>query len=51
MANRALNAARSVFQAINARDLGCLEDAVTDDFVDHGSPFPLPPALRVTARS
>jgi predicted ester cyclase len=43
MVNRALNAARSVFRAINARDLGCLEDAVTDDFVDHGSPFPLPP--------
>src|SRR6478609_5845411 len=43
MVNPALNAARNVFQAINTRDLACLDDAVTNDFVDHGSPFPLPP--------
>jgi predicted ester cyclase len=41
--NPALDAARTVFRAINSRDLGSLDDAVTDDFVDHGSPFPLPP--------
>jgi predicted ester cyclase len=41
--NAALPAAHAVFAAINSKDLGCLDDAVTDDFVDHGSPFPLPP--------
>jgi predicted ester cyclase len=29
--------------ALNCRDLERLRDLVTDDFVDHGSPFPLPP--------
>lgn len=41
--NAALPAARAVFDAINTKDLSCLDDAVTADFVDHGSPFPLPP--------
>lgn len=36
-------AALRVFDAINSRDLSCLDEVVTDDFVDHGSPFPLPP--------
>lgn len=36
-------AARAVFAAINSGDLDVLDDLVTDDFVDHGSPFPLPP--------
>ena len=43
MTNRALPAAHAVFDAINSGDLSCLEDAVTADFIDHGSPFPLPP--------
>lgn len=43
LVNPALPAARAVFAAINSKDLSCLADAVTDDFVDHGSPFPLPP--------
>jgi predicted ester cyclase len=43
MPNPALPAAHAVFDAINSRDLSCLDDAVTPDFVDHGSPFPLPP--------
>lgn len=41
--NAALPAAHSVFDAINSKDLSCLDDAVTADFVDHGTPFPLPP--------
>ena len=41
--NPAMPAARAVFDAINSGDLRCLDDAVTADFVDHGSPFPLPP--------
>lgn len=41
--NAALPASRAVFEAINSGDLSCLDDAVTADFVDHGSPFPLPP--------
>lgn len=41
--NPALPAATSVFDAINSGDLACLDDCVTEDFVDHGSPFPLPP--------
>lgn len=43
MTNPALDAATRVFAAINSGDLSCLPDAVTADFVDHGSPFPLPP--------
>ncbi len=41
--NLALPAARAVFDAINTKDLARIPDLVTDDFVDHGSPFPLPP--------
>ena len=41
--NAALPAALAVFDAINSGDLSVLPDAVTADFVDHGSPFPLPP--------
>lgn len=40
--NPAIDAARCVFDAINSGDLSCLPECVTDDFVDHGSPFPLP---------
>ena len=43
MTNPALPAALAVFDAINERDLSRLDELVTDDFVDHGSPFPLPP--------
>jgi predicted ester cyclase len=43
MSNAALPAALAVFDAINTRDLSRLEELVTADFVDHGSPFPLPP--------
>lgn len=42
MINPALPAANAVFDAINSGDLSCLDDVVTADFVDHGSPFPLP---------
>lgn len=41
--NPALPAALSVFEAINSGDLSCLPDCVTADFVDHGSPIPIPP--------
>jgi predicted ester cyclase len=41
--NAALPAAHAVFDAINSKDLSCLDDTVTEDFVDHGSPFPIPP--------
>ena len=37
------SAARAVFAAINSGELDVLDDLVTADFVDHGSPFPLPP--------
>lgn len=43
MVNPALSAARRVFEAINTGDLSCLPECVTADFIDHGSPFPLPP--------
>lgn len=43
MTNPALSAARAVFDAINSGDLDILDDLVTDEFVDHGSPVPLPP--------
>lgn len=36
-------AARAVFEAINSGELDILDDLVTDDFIDHGSPFPIPP--------
>lgn len=41
--NAALPAAMAVLDAINSGDFSALPDAVTADFVDHGSPFPLPP--------
>lgn len=43
MNNPARTAALAVFDAINTGELSVLDDLVTDDFVDHGSPFPLPP--------
>ncbi len=41
--NPALPAAYAVFDSINTKDLRGIPDCVTDDFVDHGSPVPLPP--------
>jgi predicted ester cyclase len=35
--------AADVMDALNTRQLDRLHDLVTDDFVDHGSPVPLPP--------
>jgi limonene-1,2-epoxide hydrolase len=32
-----------VFDAMNSGQLEKIRDLVTDDFVDHGSPVPLPP--------
>lgn len=43
MTSPALPNALAVFDAINSGDLSRLDDYVTADFVDHGSPFPLPP--------
>ncbi len=43
MTNPALPACRRVLDAINSGDLSCLPECVTQDFVDHGSPFPIPP--------
>ena len=39
----ALSRALAVFDAINSGDFSVLDEAVTADFVDHGSPVPLPP--------
>ncbi|MEP9383067.1 ester cyclase [Nocardioides cheoyonin] len=36
-------AALAVFEAINRGDFAILDRVVTDDFVDHGSPFPVEP--------
>lgn len=33
----------AVLDAMNARQLDRIRDLVTDDFVDHGSPVPVPP--------
>lgn len=41
--NAALAAAIAVLDAINSGDFSALPSLVTADFVDHGSPFPLPP--------
>ena len=41
--NPALATARALMTAIGTGDLGLIDDSVTDDFVDHGSPVPLPP--------
>ena len=35
--------ATAVMDAMNTRQLEKVRDLVTDDFVDHGSPVPLPP--------
>ncbi|WP_037367485.1 ester cyclase [Amycolatopsis orientalis] len=43
MDNPARTAALAVFDAINTGELAILDTLVTKDFVDHGSPFPLPP--------
>jgi len=42
MRNPARVAADRVFDAINSGDLSCIPECVTEDFIDHGSPFPLP---------
>ena len=41
--NAALPQLHRLFEAINTADLSDLIDLVTDDFIDHGSPVPLPP--------
>lgn len=41
--NAALPALYRLFDGISSGDLSVIPDAVTDDFVDHGSPVPLPP--------
>lgn len=41
--NAALPRIHRLFDAINDRDLTIITDLVTDDFVDQGSPVPLPP--------
>jgi predicted ester cyclase len=43
MSATALSRTLVVFEAINSGDFSRLDDAVTTDFVDHGSPIPLPP--------
>lgn len=50
MPNQALPAAMRVLDAINSGDFSCLPEVVTADFVDHGSPFPLPPGPEGYAR-
>ena len=50
MTNPALPAAHAVFRAINTGDLAALPDLVTDDFVDHGSPFVISPGPAGYAR-
>ena len=41
--NPALDNCLRTMDAINSGDLSCLPECVTADFVDHGSPFPIPP--------
>ena len=41
--NAARTACMRVLEAINSGDLSCIPECVTDAFVDHGSPFPIPP--------
>lgn len=43
MSEAAISSARAIFDAINSGELDVLDGLVTADFVDHGSPFPLPP--------
>ena len=42
-AHEAQALAAEVIDAMNSRQLEKIRDLVTDDFVDHGSPVPLPP--------
>ncbi|MCH5643868.1 MULTISPECIES: ester cyclase [unclassified Gordonia (in: high G+C Gram-positive bacteria)] len=41
--NPALPSVHRIFDAINTGQLDAIPEVVTDDFVDHGSPVPLPP--------
>jgi predicted ester cyclase len=41
--NAALPAVHRLFDAINTGTLDVIGDLVTDDFIDHGSPVPVPP--------
>lgn len=41
--NPALETVRALMQVFSTKDLSLLDDSVTPDFVDHGSPVPLPP--------
>ena len=41
--NPALGTARALLTAIGSGDLSLVDESVTDDFVDHGSPVPIPP--------
>jgi ketosteroid isomerase-like protein len=41
--NPALPALYTLFDGISSGDLSVIPGVVTDDFVDHGSPVPLPP--------
>lgn len=43
MENSAISAALAMHEAINTKQLNRINDLVTDDFVDHGSPHPVPP--------
>ena len=43
MSVQAAQSVRAIFEAINTGDFDVLDDVITEDFVDHGSPFPLPP--------
>lgn len=43
MTNPAVPAALAVLEAINTGDLDLINGAVTDSFVDHSAPFPMPP--------
>lgn len=47
MSNAALPALHRLFDAIETREAstlaGVIAEVVTDDFIDHGSPVPLPP--------
>lgn len=48
--NPALPAVSCVFDAINTGNLAVIDDLVTDDFVDHGNPVPVPPGPQGTSR-
>lgn len=48
--NSAVPAVRRLFAAFGSKDLSVIPEVVTDDFVDHGSPVPLPPGPEGYAR-